>query len=86
MAEDEFILPQTRCATRGFDKLLDAQSNVHWVSFMNVPGHIVLSPTGDVLAPGQSVLVTIRVPFNACSQGLFFFQGPINTHTITLAC
>jgi hypothetical protein len=70
----------------GFDKLLDAQSNLHSVSFMNVSGHIVLRLAGGVLAPGQSVLVTIRVPFNACTQGLFFFQGPINIHTITLAC
>jgi hypothetical protein len=31
-------------------------------------------------------LVTITVPFTACTQGLFFFRGPINTHTITWAC
>ncbi len=62
------------------------QSNLHWVAFTNVPGHIVFSPSSGVLAPGQSVLVTISVPFNACTQGLFFFQGPINTHTITWAC
>jgi hypothetical protein len=30
--------------------------------------------------------VTITVPFNACTPGLFFFQGPVNTHTITWAC
>jgi hypothetical protein len=62
------------------------QSNLNWVAFTNVPGHIVFSPSGGVLAPGQSVLVTITVPFNACTTGLFFFQGPINTHTITWAC
>ena len=64
----------------------DAQSNLHWSAFTNVPGHIVFSPSSGVLAPGQSVLVTITVPFNACIPGLFFFQGPINTHTITWAC
>ncbi len=64
----------------------NAQSNLHWVAFTNVPGHIVFSPASGVLAPGQSVLVTIFVPFNACTPGLFFFQGPINTHTITWAC
>ena len=62
------------------------QSNLHWVAFTNVPGHIVFSPASGVLAPGQSVLVTITVPFTACTPGLFFFQGPVNTHTITWAC
>ncbi len=62
------------------------QSNLNWFAYTNVPGHIVFSPSRGVLAPGQSVLVTITVPFTACTQGLFFFQGPINTHTITWAC
>jgi len=64
----------------------NAQSNLHWFAFTNVPGHITFSPQSGVLAPGQSVLVTITVPFNACTPGLFFFRGPINTHTITWAC
>ncbi len=64
----------------------NAQSNLHWFAFTNVPGHITFSPQSGVLAPGQSVLVTITVPFNACTPGLFFFKGPINTHTITWAC
>ena len=64
----------------------NAQSNLHWFAFTNVPGHIVFSPSGGVLAPGQSVLVTITIPLNACTPGLFFFRGPINTHTITWAC
>jgi hypothetical protein len=64
----------------------DAQSDLHWVAFTNVPGHIAFSPSSGVLAPGQSVLVTITVPFTACTPGLFFFQGPVNTHTITWAC
>ena len=51
------------------------QSDLHWTAFTNVPGHIVLSPSSGVLAPGQSVLLTITVPFNACTSGLFFFQG-----------
>ena len=63
-----------------------AQSNLHWFAFTNVPGGIVFRPSSGVLGPGQSVLVTITVPFTACTQGLFFFRGPINTHTITWAC
>ena len=63
-----------------------ATSNLHWIGFTNVPGHIVFSPAGGVLAPGQSVLVSISVPVNDCTQGLFFFRGQINTHTITWAC
>jgi hypothetical protein len=63
-----------------------AQSNLHWFAFTNVPGHIVFSPSSGALAPGQSVLVTITIPLNACTPGLFFFRGPINTHTITWAC
>ena len=63
-----------------------AQSNLHWFAFTNVPGGIVFRPSIGVLGPGQSVLVTITVPFTACTQGLFFFRGPINTHTITWAC
>jgi len=62
------------------------QSDLHWTAFTNVPGHIVFSPAGGVLAPGQSVLITISVPFTSCTPGLFSFQGPINTHTITWAC
>ena len=62
------------------------QSNLHWTAFTNVPGGVTFSPASGVLAPGQSMLVTITVPFNACTPGLFFFQGPINTHTITWAC
>ncbi len=62
------------------------QSNLNWTAFTNVPGSITFSPSSGVLAPGQSVLVTITVPFNACTPGLFFFRGPVNTHTITWAC
>ena len=62
------------------------QSNLHWFAFTNVPGNILFSPSSGILPPGQSVLVTITVPFNACTPGLFFFRGPINTHTITWAC
>jgi hypothetical protein len=62
------------------------QSDLHWFAFTNVPGNIGFSPASGVLAPGQSVLVTITIPVNACTQGLFFFRGPVNTHTITWAC
>ena len=62
------------------------QSDLHWVAFTNVPGDVSFTPVSGVLTPGQSVLVTIKVPFNACTPGLFFFKGSINTHTITWAC
>jgi hypothetical protein len=62
------------------------QSDLHWFAFTNVPGNIGFSPASGVLAPGQGVLVTITVPFNDCTAGLFFFRGPVNTHTITWAC
>jgi hypothetical protein len=62
------------------------QSNLHWTAFTNVPGGVTFSPARGVVTPGQSMLVTITVPFTACTPGLFFFQGPVNTHTITWAC
>lgn len=62
------------------------QVNLHWTAFTNVPGQIVFSPASGVLAPGASVFVRIMIPLNACSNGLFYFQGPANTHTITWAC
>ncbi|MEO8970956.1 MAG: hypothetical protein ABI406_05055 [Ktedonobacteraceae bacterium] len=64
----------------------NAQSNLNWFAYTNVPGGISFSPVRGTLGPGQSVLVTIFVPLHACTPGLFFFQGPINTHTITWAC
>ena len=62
------------------------QSDLLWKAFTNVPGGVTFSPASGVVAPGQSVLVTITIPFNACTPGLFFFRGPINTHTITWTC
>ncbi len=62
------------------------QSDLHWFAFTNLPGNIGFSPASGVLAPDQSVLVTITVPFNDCTAGLFFFRGPVNTHTITWDC
>jgi hypothetical protein len=62
------------------------QDDLHWTAFTNVQGNIGFSPVNGILAPGQSVLVTITVPFSACTPGLFFFRGPVNTHTITWAC
>lgn len=62
------------------------QSNLQWTSFTNVPGNIIFSPASGVLTPGQSVLITITVPFNDCTTGLFYFRGPANTHTISWAC
>jgi hypothetical protein len=37
-----------------------------------VPGHIIFSPVSGVLAPSQNVFVTISVPTNACTRGLFW--------------
>jgi hypothetical protein len=62
------------------------QSNLPWKAYTNVPGQIVFSPASGNLAPGQHVFVTITIPFTACTHGLFFFKGPVNTHTITWAC
>ncbi len=62
------------------------QSVLNWDAFTNVPGGITFSPASGALTPGQSILITIIVPSNACTPGLFFFRGPINTHTITWAC
>ncbi len=64
----------------------NAQSNLNWFAYTNVPGGVSFSPQRGTLAPGQSVLVMVFVPLHACTPGLFFFQGPINTHTITWAC
>ncbi len=64
----------------------NAQSNLNWFAYTNIPGGVTFSPERGTLAPGQSVLVSIFIPIHACTQGLFFFQGPINTHTITWAC
>ncbi len=73
------------CKARVLSRASNA-SNLHWTAFTNVPGHIAFNPVSGVLAPGQSVFVTISIPTSACTRGLFFFQGPINTHTITWAC
>lgn len=73
------------CIARVLSRASNA-SNLSWTAFTNVPGNIVFSPASGVLAPGQSVQVTITVPLSACTPGLFFFRGPANTHTITWAC
>ena len=73
------------CLAQVTDRV-SATSDLHWTGFTNVPGHIVFSPSGGVLVPGQSVLVSIIVPVNDCTRGLFFFRGQVNTHTITWAC
>lgn len=73
------------CFARVLSRASNA-SNLSWTAFTNVPGNIAFSPASGVLAPGQSVQVTITVPFSACTPGLFFFRGPANTHTITWAC
>lgn len=62
------------------------QTNLNWRAFTNVPGGVTFSPSSGALAPGHMQLITIDVPFNACTSGLFFFRGPANTHTIDWAC
>ena len=62
------------------------QSELNWSAYTNVPGKIVFSPSSGALAPGQSVVVTITIPSDACKAGIFFLQGPVNTHSITWAC
>jgi hypothetical protein len=62
------------------------QGSLRWSASTTVPGQIVFSPSSGVLAPGQSALVTITTPLDACTHGLFFFRGPANTHTISWAC
>ncbi len=60
-------------------------NDIHDIGGMQGAGP-VFSPASGVLAPGQSVLVTIMVPLTACTPGLFFIRGLINTHTIIWAC
>jgi hypothetical protein len=60
------------------------QASLHWVASAHVTG-VSFSPTEGNLAPGTRVLLTIRIPIKACSA-TFFFQGPINTHTIIWQC
>lgn len=65
--------------------LASAQSDLHWYATTNLSG-IGFSPSGSVLGPGQSVLVRISVPAGVCGPGLFFFHGPINTHSTSWVC
>ena len=62
------------------------QQALHWSTSSSVSGQVSFSPSSGVLSPGQSTLITISVPLNDCTQGLFFFHGPANTHTISWAC
>lgn len=62
------------------------QSELDWTAYTNISNKISFSPASGALAPGQSVIVNITIPLNVCQSGLFFFQGPANTHTITWAC
>jgi len=60
------------------------QAPLHWVAFANVAG-VSFSPAQGTLAPGTRMLLTINIPVEACSA-TFFFQGPVNTHTIVWQC
>lgn len=59
---------------------------LNWTAFVNFASNVTFSPGGGTLAPGTSVAVFIHIPTTDCNSGLFFFQGPANTHTITWAC
>lgn len=73
------------CAARVLARSSNTGS-LRWSSSTTVPGAVALSPANGVLAPGQSALITITVPLNDCTRGLFAFHGPANTHTISWAC
>ena len=60
------------------------QGVLHWVAFANIGG-VSFSPAQGNLSPGTRVILTIRIPLQECA-GTFFFQGPINTHTIGWQC
>jgi len=63
-----------------------AQSNLNWFAYVDFPGRVAFNPPNGSLPPGQSVTIAVSVPINACTPGLFYFQGLKNTHTITWAC
>lgn len=63
-----------------------AQGNLNWIAYVDFPGHVVFNPPNGSLPPGKSVTVAVSIPLNACTPGLFYFQGLKNTHTITWAC
>ena len=65
--------------------LASAQSDLHWFATTNLSG-IGFSPAGSVLGPGQNILVRISIPAGVCGPGLFFFHGPINTHSTSWVC
>ena len=73
------------CAARVLARSSNTGS-LRWSTSTTVPGKVVFSPASGVLAPGQSALITITVPLNDCTRGLFAFHGPANTHTISWAC
>ncbi len=56
----------------------------HWTAYANIPG-VGFSPAQGSVAPGTRVILTITIPVQECS-GTFFYQGPINTHTIIWRC
>ena len=70
-------------------RVLSRASNpgsLNWTSFVNFATNVTFSPGSGTLTPGTSIDVFIHIPTNDCTRGLFFFQGPANTHTIAWAC
>jgi len=73
------------CVARVFSRASNP-GPLNWTAFVNFANDVTFSPGSGTLAPGASVLVIISIPTNNCDQGLFFFQGPANTRTITWEC
>ena len=64
----------------------NAQGNLNWFAYKDFPGNVVFNPPSGSLAPNSSVIIKVEIPLDACTPGLFYFQGLRNTHTITWAC
>ncbi len=64
----------------------NAQSNLNWIAYADFSNKVAFNPPYGSLPPGQSVTVAVSVPIDACTPGLFYFQGFRNTHTISWAC
>ncbi len=75
------------CHARVFSRASNPGS-LQWTSFVNFANNVTFSPGSGIVAPGHSVDVFISIPIHDCGvrNALFFFKGPMNTHTITWAC
>jgi hypothetical protein len=64
----------------------NAQGNLNWFAYEDFSGKVIFNPPSGSLAPNSSVIIKVEIPIDACTPGLFYFQGLRNTHTITWAC